>query len=585
MATVYRDYGAVYGYDLPNNEINTTSRRQVYQATHGGDDSRLPFMKRSFISFSFGTRPDMNGVERPVHIEDFDLIATINSNSLNRTGYASFEDTTTKYDNLDGQYYWSTHYKSNSISFTLSTDGIDQPTLDDFLSWFRAGVTRELILSEHPNRAILARVSDPPQLNLLPFEHPVQVMISGQAYTTSTTLYKGDISLNLVMDEPYWYAKDNILGIKDGTRYLDKWIDVNGEEVYITGSKDALKILYEDGIPLGSMIQNNMLLGNGAYASVEGQIISRIWSIANDEDITWSGGSQGSGDPDGEGARIEDKAATAPYLYGVIAGAMVDATGNGITKLASVNATGDASPQFGYFFYSGNAPAPTIISFSLSVVLDSNTNYAIYPRNKNTANGSIPYNTLTIESVNKQELRFTTPNILTSYNKAIEIFTTKVTTSTTNSWEDIRTMIREEVRHAAAREWAIRVIDQKKDTSIKSSGMSAILTSAMSTFLKNSSGNCPLWKFTFNSETGEAIAEIYYRTVNNPNTLISSPAIEDVGDMLLSNYIIIRDRNYPTANGAIVQWEAGAKTQSHRIYHDYASGLELIQIIYKNMYL
>ena len=119
MATVYRDYGAVYGYDLPNNEINTTSRRQVYQATHGGDDSRLPFMKRSFISFSFGTRPDMNGVERPVHIEDFDLIATINSNSLNRTGYASFEDTTTKYDNLDGQYYWSTHYKSNSISFTL----------------------------------------------------------------------------------------------------------------------------------------------------------------------------------------------------------------------------------------------------------------------------------------------------------------------------------------------------------------------------------------------------------------------------------------------------------------------------------
>jgi len=39
-----------------------------------------------------------------------------------------------------------------------------------------------------------------------------------------------------------------------------------------------MKILYEDGIPLGSMIENNMLLGNKAYANVENQIESLVWS-------------------------------------------------------------------------------------------------------------------------------------------------------------------------------------------------------------------------------------------------------------------------------------------------------------------
>jgi len=31
--------------------------------------------------------------------------------------------------------------------------------LDEFLYWFHAGEARELVLAEHPNRAILARVS------------------------------------------------------------------------------------------------------------------------------------------------------------------------------------------------------------------------------------------------------------------------------------------------------------------------------------------------------------------------------------------------------------------------------------------
>ena len=291
METYYRDYGSLAGRDAPDNMVQVTRRSQVYQATHGGDGKRLPLMNRSFISFTFGGKP----------IEDFNLIATFSNNSLDRAGYAPFEDTVSTYTNLDGQQYWATHYQANSLEFTLSTDGIDEQMLNSFLYWFRAGDTKELVLAEHPNRAILARVAEPPHLDLLPFEEQVTHMINDMPHYTSTTLYKGNITLHLVMDEPHWYSIMNILGKHDDetNHYVDKWYDPISEEwVNITESKDALKVLYEDGIPLGSMINNNMLLGNGTYANVENNTDSLIWSVP-EADIIWD-----AGEPSGYGARI-----------------------------------------------------------------------------------------------------------------------------------------------------------------------------------------------------------------------------------------------------------------------------------------
>ena len=56
--------------------------------------------------------------------------------------------------------------------------------------------------------------------------------------------------------------------------------------------------------------------------------------------------------------------------------------------------------------------------------------------------------------------------------------------------------------------------------------------------------------------------------------------------MLKSNYLFIRDRNYPDkVNGSINQWTEGRKDASHRIYHDVDGGLKHIMIKYKNLYL
>jgi len=160
------------------------------------------------------------------------------------------------------------------------------------------------------------------------------------------------------------------------------------------------------------MIQKDMLLGNGSYASVEDHTVSKIWSIANDEDIEWE-----NGEPSGSGARIEANDATYPYLMGTIAGAIINDSGEGITSLPPYDGNTNTC---GYFYYSGTAPAPTVIKFTMTPTFDEN-GYINSPRNNKT---DPTYDTITIESENVQELQFTTPNIYTSYNKVIEIFET-----------------------------------------------------------------------------------------------------------------------------------------------------------------
>lgn len=638
METYYRDYGSLSS-EAPNNEVQVTRRSQVFQATHGGDGRRLPLMNRSFISFTFGGKP----------IEDFNLIATINGNSLNRVGYADFEDTVSNYSNLDGQQYWSTHFKNNSLEFILSTDGIDQQMLDSFLYWFRAGDTKELVLAEHPNRAILARVAQPPHLDLLPFEQQVTHMISDVSYQTSTTLYKGNISLVLIMDEPHWYAIMNLLGRRDENNlnsYSDQWWDpVTESWVNITDSKDALKVLYEDGIPVASMINNNMLLGNGEYANVENNTDSLIWSLP-EASIVWD-----EGEPSGVGARISgtitnlqnavnsrfsmatetyagpltmedgtilsfDKQLTdsplngelimsetqqlinmeddenidveaplafisdwrdyAPGKYNaMIAGPIISDDGNGISELGYL--------QSGYFFYSGTAPSPTVISFTLFPKFNSD-GYICIPANSYAKNEENPYNILTIESVNKQELRFTTPNLYTSYNKVNEISRNYISTTTKKAWIDLREKFREDVRHPAVREWANKVIDECEGSHVAIDGYDTLTnfkTKMQRMFVENNS-MAPA-TFIFNSETGKAKATFKYHTVLSTSIFVTKE--EDVGDMLRSNYIIIRDRNYATTSGQIVAWQQAHPEYSHKVYHDVNGAMTNLQILYKNMYL
>lgn len=203
---------------------------QVQSATKNRQGQALSVLKRQFISFSYGG----------INIEDFDLLAVFVGDRLNKEVYAPFNDTTTEQAELDGQMFWRTNFKAGHLSFDLATDGITSKQLEEFKNWFQPGIARELILTEHSNRAIMARVATSPQISLLPFEKKTQVKVGGQFYETSISLYKGEIKLDFVMDDPYWYSKKS---------YIE---NLSAEDV---------KLILEDELPHLSMFNNSNIDG------------------------------------------------------------------------------------------------------------------------------------------------------------------------------------------------------------------------------------------------------------------------------------------------------------------------------------
>lgn len=227
---------------------------QVYEATRNREGNSLSILSRQFISFSYGGK----------NIEDFNLLAVFASDRYEKGVYSSFNDTTTNQAELDGQLFWRSRYDALSISFTLATDGITEKDLEDFKNWFVPGVERELILSEHHNRAIMARVAATPQLKMVPFEETVEVNIAGQFYSTLTTLYKGEISLELIADNPFWYSISSV---------------VNGL------TQEELKIICEDGLPHISMLKVPCLLSNNLYFDGT-SIVNNSGLVINPDDQT-----------------------------------------------------------------------------------------------------------------------------------------------------------------------------------------------------------------------------------------------------------------------------------------------------------
>lgn len=210
---------------------------QVYTATHDGEGNSLSVMDKHFISFSYGGK----------NIEDFNLISITTNNRLSRNFSASFQNTTSQYVGLDGQHFWLSTYDPLRFTFNLATDGMTEKEIEDFKKHFKPGIEKELILSEHPNRYIMARVETVPTYSFLPFEKEETITFSKIIKKTRTTEYKGEASITFVADEPFWYSKEN-------------YHEVNiGEENLL--SEEQLKTYFEDGVPISSLIPNSVILG------------------------------------------------------------------------------------------------------------------------------------------------------------------------------------------------------------------------------------------------------------------------------------------------------------------------------------
>lgn len=623
---------------LMGNEVAslTPPYTQVYKATHDGQ-RRLPFMQRSFISFSYGGK----------NIEDFNLLAYTEGDRMDKAGYADFEDLTTTYDVITGQFYWGTYFHANTLSFTLATDGITENELDDFKHWFRAGSIRELILAEHPNRAIMARIATPPQLHLLGFKKEVEVPfqlggvettddIQRVSYSTYTTEYRGEIDLEFVMDEPFWYSVQNILGHQNTLEgyYEESWVDANGYVTTIKDSKDALKIVYEDRIPLGSTTKINVFLGGDVYASVKYEVWARIIGETTQaiydqvmEDATSSDQlkfayytaveNREAFDPEtGEslgmqpttvyyrGARIYN---TTTELGGRIGGAEL--------LSSSEEASGIELPYAwpANLYYAGTAPSPVKLKFTMKpqIRLYDETGsqggfYIITPKNANS-NDSVAYNTITLKAVFTHEFRFTLPTFWLSYNQVLQIFDNKSIMTEGTAWLTVRETIRNTIRHPIVRAWANMLIN-KYDTMNgagiigSSDNYNGDLKEGMMMLISDNSLEPFPAQFTFDAKTGLAIGKFTYRYLDNPTFDQSSLreqilnlssqqeeylaiSEENVGDMVRSQYLILDERNVLDSNYQIQAWEEAHPDYAYLITHDVANGLQDVHFEFKNLYL
>lgn len=608
------------GTEEVNNSVKHT---QVYYATHDGEGKTLPFMNRSFISFSYGGK----------NIEDFNLIATVSGDRWQANGYANFNDLTTSYDVLDGQFFWGSHYSTYELSLELSTDGITQEELDNFLHWFTPGQYKELILAEHPNRARLARVSAVPALSMLPFEKKIDVQIGGSTYSTSTTEYKGSISLTLVGDDPFWYAKASVFGkLSNSDSQKTQWFNAIGNEVYPLKDKDALKVIHEDRIPLSSMVKADMILGDGFMVKPAQEPAATNLIFKKFEQ------SQGSGNGYYE---IKDVDAGKTYYYkgattnlGQIASPVMVSTDSSSESVEL--AAGDPL----YLYYSGTAPGPLKIKFELPITFNDKGYISCIANNYDLATNDKPYNTITLQGEQKQEFHLTVPNIFSSYNAVIY----NLNTYTGKSGVELEELMRDCIHHAGVRAYIIHLLEAttgssntntetntpttetndntEETTSSENSNDQAETPNVVeepyqaSTITENMINDMIVnmkkffeiitdtpdpqnlyysQTFEFDSKTGEATGTFTYNlppknnsSENNASENNHITTEENIQDMILSKNLFIRERNtFAVDNGNLVvqAWEENNPKYSHKLFHDFSSAWQNVVISYQNLYL
>jgi hypothetical protein len=492
-------------------------------------------MNRAYISFSYGGK----------YIEDFNLLATM-GDRLSKNVYANFEDATSEYDTLDGQYFWGTHFTTNQLEFTLSTDGMSQTDLEKFKMWFKPGVERELILAEHPNRVIMARVATPPSISMIPFEQIESIRVNGALKDIPTALYRGDITLSFVMDGPYWHGrlfympKYLDLSTFDGQENSEAITDENDPSTILVPAKtesmvdtienkDTLKMCLEDNLPYGQYLPDCTFFGNDHYMTKdEGGAIVGISKL--------------------------------PARLGIL---------NIDSKTGAI--IGNNEDNW-YVFYSGTAPSKPKIKFTIEMDYDENDKI-IFPKgidgNKNIATITIGTKTFT----------YGLPGLFVAYNKAIEISKDESLTSIIDRQVEMRDQIKESTIRAAAIQNTSDTddtsdMDDTSDTdktfinSMKALFSREIADETSDDPTATTTTEKPIVTYVIDSATGEA----YGTFIIN-----SSEVTQNVGDMIRSDYLIIDERSNFTFGENIDNERDCLKIQSSEKITDFL-------ILFKNMY-
>jgi len=558
---------------------NSTPHTQVWMATHDKNDERLSDARRSFISFSWGDK----------WIEDFGLIATISGDRLQRTLYGQFNNLTTTYDVIDGQFFWGSHFTTNNLNFTLSTDGITDRQLEEFRHWFKPGVENELVLAEHPNRAIMARMETQPSYSFLPFEEKTE-------WGFSTTLYKGDINISFVMDDPFWYSKENIimsiLKAKQSSSSLYYNSPFSGMQVESTITWPYVEI---DTVTR-PLINNTYARITAAYD--DNMNLMSIYDIDVDDpmaDVKYINLNDFS--PLSEKMKIifEDNT----YVNSMITIPLEDNNfkpacfgseqKNWMISASQTFSDKLASTENGArLYYPGTASGRPIIDFDIVPKKDDN-GYIVEPRNQIAEDSDKAddekYNYL---SIGDDKMYFTTPGIWTGYNQALQIIDNF---EEGKSFADLRVAFINGVNEYYSRAWAVACMEQARTANVDTP-LEEIQTTAAN--LQQMRKNMLFFidaeqpaHFSFDSKTGVArgtfnalklAADVSHEIEGCDINHTTENITENVGDMLRSNFLMINGRSTTDMSTMTAQNLLPVTT-------NYSTNLTNLSIQYKNLYL
>ena len=603
--------------EIIGQEVLSTQRRtQVFEATHDGEGNRLPLMERSFISFTYGGK----------NIEDYGFISIIEGGSISRNLYGSFNDITSNYEVMDGQIHWGTYFENNTLSLRMATDALTERRLMELKILFRPGEAKELILAENPNRGIMARVQDTPQYELLPFEDSVEVKVGSQTYKTKTTLYKGFITVNFVMDDPFWYSINNI--------YTDD-----------TLTNDQLKVIAEDGIPHKSMLASELqcVMGDGVYQKTTGKVtnsaplnpneVMPLYYAGNapaqtimkfslqpilDSDLTFNTVQVRNTAIAGDGETEADiLACDTAIAGGTVSGEDVPA--NQVVDTSGMSSALRAKYEKLYRAAASSQGSTTAVSSSFYIQYPNNE---IYLEQAGSNGDRHKYNYI---QIGNSVFKFTTPSIWTGYNQAIQIFSQF---KAGDSLIEVRAALRDGIKEYYSRAWAIGVLNYMAKCGFANTTSKTLqneptngtdlhyaFNQMMMYFItptpSGSSSDINPWTayVEFNSKTGEAIGTFKARKIKqnvsysgnpdtipsigqNDNTVSYTPFAElisaqnnvvmeikeNIGDMVYDKYLILQDKNTIT-NGMITANDCTEVTT------DYPKQLGSFEIQYKHMFL
>lgn len=139
-------------------------------------------------------------------ISDFGMVAVFDGDRHSFSVFPEFENETTDVNGVNGQHYWGTHMKALKKSFSLATDGMTEEQINAFTVHFQPGKYGKFIEHKLSYRYGLCRVEAIGAFNVVPFQKKVKKTIGGKVYSFSVNEYKGSCSITFVFDNPELYS-------------------------------------------------------------------------------------------------------------------------------------------------------------------------------------------------------------------------------------------------------------------------------------------------------------------------------------------------------------------------------------------